>query len=55
MIVTTDLKTDDKPSGHFKHLVNQLNNMSSPPDVLTLMTLKILFHLNAVTMMNFRM
>ena len=32
MIVTTDLKTDDKPSGHFKHLVNQLNNMSSPPD-----------------------
>ena len=45
-----------KPSEHLKHLVNQFNNMSLPPDImiLTLMTLKILFYLNNMISRNFR-
>ena len=45
-----------KPSEHLKHLVNQFNNMSLPPDImiLTLMTLKILFYLNTMISRNFR-
>ena len=44
-----------KPSEHLKQLVNEFNICHRKLMILTLLTLKILFHLNTMILMKFRL